>query len=618
MQTDVWLTGPNDPVTCPLCSKPLVERICYSCGFQVEPTPKPNARPSVWIDPHAGRHNFTDLYSPEEPAERQRQHTARPVQKQPNPVTPIPQRASAPPSGFGTVQVRPKYRRTHTVSENSDVTRMPTLQQTNMWQYESPKFEAESSLSALSLVIPEAPTRPETPSSSVSEAPTRPHVLQGISELPTRPGSSSLPISEAPTRPDLSPTPKARVTVRLSSIHEEDTTPPTYEPPTRALVPIASQGVELASASWTSGGAKNSAYAQRIAEHAKRTKPRRSTVFHPLDNLRWWLLAPGRLEFLFWLAGTVLLISVTCILLLVTAFSFAWISPGQQIATGPAHTPMASGQGKPAGRPAQHLNLKQLDGNSLAAGQNLHLQGQGFTANGSITFAHDANQPLSDTNGFGSIHANSHGEFTDTFFMDYSWNTGEHVIIARDVATNHQVSVSIVLVPEPISTQGTSTATPGASGSTPTPSPTATPTPVGGSTGGNPTPVSQTPVPVSPTPGTTPSPSPTPIPATPTPKPTAGITPTPTARVTPTATPRVTPTATPRATPTAKATAAPKGATLGNALNNDSTEASDQQKAGWTHFDPWLWVVVFCYALAMILLGVAGLLHKRRQSSREA
>ncbi|GER89281.1 hypothetical protein KDW_34430 [Dictyobacter vulcani] len=34
-------------------------------------------------------------------------------------------------------------------------------------------------------------------------------------------------------------------------------------------------------------------------------------IAHPIEGLRWWLVHPGRLEFLLWLLGTMLLLCVT-------------------------------------------------------------------------------------------------------------------------------------------------------------------------------------------------------------------------------------------------------------------------------------------------------------------
>src|SRR5438046_2194617 len=61
------------------------------------------------------------------------------------------------------VKVRPKYLGTqadHHQQLDNDITRMPTSPPPSVWQYESPDFEVESSLSTLSLIV-DAPTHPQ-------------------------------------------------------------------------------------------------------------------------------------------------------------------------------------------------------------------------------------------------------------------------------------------------------------------------------------------------------------------------------------------------------------------------------------------------------------------------
>lgn len=69
----------------------------------------------------------------------------------------------------------------------------------------------------------------------------------------------------------------------------------------------------------------NSIYTQYIAGTKKSLKsywdPRDSILLNPLENMRWWLLYPGRLEFLLWAAGTFLLLVITILLVLVTVMS---------------------------------------------------------------------------------------------------------------------------------------------------------------------------------------------------------------------------------------------------------------------------------------------------------
>src|SRR5437588_11347952 len=115
MQIDIepdssWLTGTTRPDQCPLCSKQMALTsskdfpdffTCYSCGF----TSSPPSGSSVWIDPvvytsptpgaaeampSQGRRGSIDRSL----RERQSKSSTQP-KKQPNPMTPVPARASA-------------------------------------------------------------------------------------------------------------------------------------------------------------------------------------------------------------------------------------------------------------------------------------------------------------------------------------------------------------------------------------------------------------------------------------------------------------------------------------------------------------------------------------------
>jgi hypothetical protein len=44
-------------------------------------------------------------------------------------------------------------------------------------------------------------------------------------------------------------------------------------------------------------------------------------ILNPLERVRWWLLYPGRIEFLLLAGGTLLLLGITTMLVLVTALS---------------------------------------------------------------------------------------------------------------------------------------------------------------------------------------------------------------------------------------------------------------------------------------------------------
>lgn len=565
-----------------------------------------------------------------------------------------------------------------------------------MWQYESPNFEAGSSLPALSLLVAETPTQPGIAVPEVdaidvipaddpwivgtSEAYPPADAWQAETELPPTPLHSA----PAPTGlPDSSPRAAPR-TRRLSdiagvadisdaaAIDEIDTVPPRIDevdtmpemiemPSTeqhahspfahldqidtlpemmktrsassaeqalsRALVPVNPQVTTIpatGSASWTAGGSTRSGYARHIADRTPRKKRRSRLSLNPFDSVRWWLLRPGRIEFILWLGGTILLISVTCILLLVTAFSLNWITPGlrSNIASSSSLTsPSSQGHVLPTVTDTPGLVLTLLDKGPFLPGQSIHVHGQGFTHNGKVDFTLDSPQLPSNPV---SVTADPHGAFTTTLSLGYGLAPGLHLLIAHDMKTDSLAVVPFAVTSGDTGKRATATPVPVTPGATITP----TPGHAGGG-GGNPvtptpitTPVNTTPVPQTPTPTPTKTPTPTPTPVPPTPTPTVGVTPTPTPGTTPTPQPSATsavptsPSPTPNASPTA---AVPLSSALssdsgpGDGFSNAIGSNTPALGAQLARFAPWLWLPVLLSTLSMLMLGFAGVLHRRRR-----
>ncbi len=510
-QTDTWLTEETSgPERCPLCSKPLNgSTACYSCGFSM----KPPDGSSVWIDPAVYGSPLSS--SGRRPSlSNEQDSTSLQPKKQPNPMTPIPPRASARPAnaapGSAIIPKRSGTNQKDSVpgkGKQPEEASAPVGAQKGspVWQYESPNFQAASSLPSLSLLLSETPTKPE--------------------------------LSSSVKAPD-----------QLSNIDEIDTVPPLDEAqfvvPSRALVPVASQSdvaafngpsgmATLAPKegelfSWTAGEASRSSYAQLISNRRKRKKSHSGISFNLLDHVRWWLLRPGHIEFVLWLGGTMLLVGVTCVLLLVTAFSFDWLTPGSAgtASTNIATTATRSQQSTPVTKAARTSNK----------------------ATGAIT----------------STPVPSGGKGVST----------------TPVPTT---SPGVAPTATPVTSGG-----PGPAGgtpvtSTPTPAPTVTTTPT-----------------VTPTPQTTPTVTPTPQ-TTPTVTPTAGSSPA------PTSTPAGTSVA--GSTPTASSSAV-AGSSLGSALNHSGEPLLATRLAS---LNPWIWVMVACYSFSMLLLGLAGVMHRRHR-----
>ncbi len=481
MQTDVWLNEAGNQNRCPMCSAPLnaESETCFACGFSSRPAPS-SPISSVWIDPVARR--SSNVLPAPTMATRQRR-------RQPNPTTPIPQRPNAHALYERQPQAR-QERRTEDLREHAPV----------IWQYESPNYEVASSLPSLSLIAPEVPTQPQPP--VVAPRPT--HRPQTIDEIDTQPPLVLRAPRAAPPLPATPPT------------TAQESTP-------RALIAMPPYPLREPqdAASWTAGTASNSIYAQVIAGDG-RGDWRKQLAFNPLDRLRWWLLRPGRIEFLLGLSGTLLLILVTCALLFALAFSF----------------------------------------------QNMA--------------------------GVASLTAKS---------VPTSSKTGGH---ARGKATPLPF-----VTPTTKAIPGTTTAgTTGTTGTTPTTLPRSTPTPTTTTTATS-TPIPQG-SPVNKTPAPT-TPTPSPVPATPTPSPVPTQSPTATTSPTPTttATPKPTATATKTVSPTVTPAGSPRASNtnLSNALNQSGEPPIDTPLSSAS---PLLWLMAACYSLSMILLGVAGILYKRR------
>ncbi len=596
MQTDIWLTEEIAyPEQCPLCCEPLKNGLttCFSCGFST----KSSSGTSVWIDPAIYGHPLSSSHRQSHQAQQQiGWRYARVIPQtsiHPNPITPIPPRASAQSINAipGSI-VKPASKQKNVTSSKEKQrnenhqgvsstaydysTDVNVQKNSTVWDYESPSFQASSSLQTLSLLISEAPTKPELESQGKT---TR--RLPRIDEITTVP-----PLNEDHSIKS------SRVLVPLRSQLEVTV----FDNPDETTINIPSSE-EVDENSWTGGKASRSQHAQLISSRSKRKNPHAAISLNPIDRMRWWLLRPGHIEFVLWLGGTILLITVTCVLLLITAFSFEWITPGfiGSPSTNAAGT--STGSEQQATVVATHtMTLIRTDTEPILPGQSIVLRGQGFSPHGHIRFLFDGTEQLFDQNGqSASTQADAQGIFSTTIVLNSNlpWRPGPHFIDALDIATKRIAKLTIILAPTPIG-KGVS--------STPVPSypPVIAPpalTPIPSVTGGQPTPVGQTPVPVIPTPN----------PVTPTATPTVGTTPTltPTVGTTPTTAPIVG--TTPGVTTTVGTTA---GSGLGNALDHAGDPSLDKQLM---RLSPWVWLMMGCYCLSMVLLGLAGILHKRHQ-----
>ncbi len=367
----------------------------------------------------------------------------------------------------------------------------------------------------------------------------------------------------------------------------------TNNTPTLAQVPAMSavispydrQPASTELSSWTAGAAAGSRYAQLVAARTRRQKA--GPTFNLLDRLRWWLLHPGRFEFLLWLGGTILLMTVTCIFLLMLVFSVHWSAPdANNGASSSARNTNNSAGGQIS---TTGFSLAVTHAGALIAGQPLHLRGAGFSANTRILLSYDANRPFLNQDGQPArAQADAHGTFVVTLTSP-SWGLGQHRIVARDIATGYQATATVTVF---------------AATKSATVPPAVTATAI--QQGNNPPPVAQTPTAI-PTASITPTATPQP------PTPTVGITPTATVGATPTV--GVTPTPKLGQTPPVEMSATPgisETATVGSTNPAVLTTQNVADSGGAAIvISPWLWLLIGGYICAMLLFGLVGLLHKR-------
>lgn len=597
MQTDAWLTDTSYPDRCPLCSQPLAggSNRCPACGFTAH-EPAGNASVSAFSGPEV-------LRATGDPGGKQGTQVVRqPVTRHANPATPIPARASAQRARSRTGVVPRRSQASAATGASAESV------QGGGWQHESASYEAASSLSALSLIISETPTAPPrnqhqaSHTEQIDEIDTVPQtsrqtravprsagvgqaVTPGLPETPVPPGSLSLRLNELSVPSLALVLSETTPPVPFTHVDEIDTVPEARPASSQELAPVqvTSREVTVDAASWTAGRSASSSLAARlIASHSPRHR-RRRRAFNPLDRTRWWLLRPGRIEFLLWTFGSVLLFGVTFLLLLATVLSA--MLPGLQSGGNLPTSSVKASATAPGGTQASTtgLRLTLVGKPSFPSGAEIQLQGDGFHPHSLVVFLLDGRLPLLDQSGkTAAIQTDASGRFAVKLWLGQGpeWSPGSHQVLARESTSGHQAALTITI---------TAPATPASTGNQNTPAAPANPTP---------TPVRPTATPIRP------SPTPTTVPATPT----SGTT------ATPASSPTSGPTRGSTATPVAVGGSATPGqtqgsASLGNALTN---EDSNSLFARLAHLNPLVWLIGFCYFISLFLLGLAGVLRRRR------
>jgi hypothetical protein len=315
--------------------------------------------------------------------------TRRPrLSRPPTPVTPIPRRASASPPG--AVRVRSRYSSSSTDVQDDDVTRLPTVPPSAIWQGETDVDEIEHHLA----VREYSPFLPSSP--SIDELDTLPPTMESLHDELPRAGVDAIqqrniqfPIEiddhgrghmyAAPVKhnfPVEFPTPIAHnlpvefpapvahhthlenVGEERADISEQVTNPPPvpFQPhaelelqnessyidavveadtamdDTLIIVPSPSSDIDMYPTQVEDAvDVALTIRARELLRHKGSLDNKPAFIHDPLDYIRWWLLYPGRLEFLFWLGGAMALGIIMCMVLVVTGLGLGWMSFGHLV-----------------------------------------------------------------------------------------------------------------------------------------------------------------------------------------------------------------------------------------------------------------------------------------------
>lgn len=534
------------------------------------------------------------------------------VTSTPSPMTPIPPRASAHPQD--SIKARPLHVRRAMISsdlDEVDLTRIPTLpERARLRSWMQPAQVSASLPLAIDEIDTLAPVTQSRPGTSHVLPSSEPDVTTAIT-LPQRQLQSD--VTTATTQPQ----------ERL----QPDVTMATTQPQERLLpdltaVPTLPQ--------W-----RLRSDVDGVQERASL----RTVLSWPLDRLRWWLLLPGRIEFLLWLSGTVLLLCITSVFafFMAASLNFVYPSTAEVSLSGAPGTTVCGTVGARAGAAkscvsivtAAGLKVAMLNGALQVDDATLQLHGQGFSAGGEVTFTHDNGQPCEP----GMVQADARGAFSAILRMDgvHDWPVGHHQVFIVDVESRRSVSLNLLLTHAPLPhATAPASPTPTAAGATPTVGASDAPDHGHGKGGnggsapgapGNGSPHGAAPPPWAgrgpASPAKTPPavhptavPPPTPSPVVPDPSPTVPSVPPPTPTLpvsSATATPQ-----TPRGTPTP---VAPSSAVPGASVQA-RLFVLVQPAAIAALPIPMLWLLLVAYLLVTVLLGLAGIrLQRQRRRS---
>jgi hypothetical protein len=175
-------------------------------------------------------------------------------------------------------------------------------------------------------------------------------------------------------------------------------------------------------------------------EYVPPLKPYHTLTDNTVSKIRWWLLRPGRMEFILWVSGTIFLIFLTCALILDSIFNLVTLSSN-------GHLTMNSFSS--TSQPASMTSLTLLNKETLLSDSSLRIEGTGFSAHAMVVFFFDEAHPILDANGtLKRVVADAAGHFIVVLepTRNSGWTTGKHFLVASEPASHRSAALGPLII----------------------------------------------------------------------------------------------------------------------------------------------------------------------------
>ena len=175
-------------------------------------------------------------------------------------------------------------------------------------------------------------------------------------------------------------------------------------------------------------------------EYVPTLKPYHTLTDNTVSKLRWWLLRPGRMEFILWVSGTIFLIFLTCALILDSIFNLVTLSSSGHLMVNSF---------SPTSQTAPMTSLTLLNKGTLLPDSRLRIEGTGFSAHAMIVFFFDEAHPILDADGTPKrIVADGSGHFIVLLepTKNSGWTAGKHFLVASEPASHRSAALGPLII----------------------------------------------------------------------------------------------------------------------------------------------------------------------------